>query len=58
MTLMFLLCLGCQMDKRLSKLETGMTKAQVLTVVGKRPKGGKTQDGGNRQSLGRSRTMG
>jgi len=55
---MFLLCLGCQMDKRLSKLETGMTKAQVLTVVGKRPKGDKTQDGGNRQSLGRSRTMG
>ena len=41
----FLMCVGCQMDKRFSQLQTGMTKAQVLKIVGKRPTGDKTQDG-------------
>jgi hypothetical protein len=40
-----LLCVSCQMDKRFSRLQTGMTKAQVLQIVGKRPTGDKTQDG-------------
>jgi hypothetical protein len=40
-----LICVGCQMDKRFSQLQTGMTKAQVLKIVGKRPTGDKTQDG-------------
>ena len=34
-----LLCISCQMDKRFSQLHTGMTKAQVLAVVGKKPTG-------------------
>lgn len=41
----FLICAGCQMDKRFSRLQTGMTKTQVLAIVGKRPTGDKTQDG-------------
>ena len=40
-----LLCVSCQMDKRFSRLQTGMTKTQVLAIVGKRPTGDKTQDG-------------
>jgi hypothetical protein len=44
-TVAVLLCVSCQMDKRFSKLQTGMTKAQVLTIVGKRPTGDKMQDG-------------
>ena len=44
-TVCFLICAGCQMDKRFSQLQTGMTKAQVLKIVGKRPTGDKTQDG-------------
>lgn len=31
--------LGCQMDQRFSKLQVGMTKAQVMTIVGKQPTG-------------------
>jgi hypothetical protein len=31
--------LSCQMDKRFSTLQTGMTKAQVLAIVGKKPTG-------------------
>ena len=34
-----LLCVGCQMDKRFSQLKTGMTKPQVLAIVGKKPTG-------------------
>jgi hypothetical protein len=41
----FLMSVGCQMDKRFSRLQTGMTKAQVLTIVGKRPTGDKMQNG-------------
>ena len=41
----FVMCVGCQMDKRFSRLQTGMTKTQVLAIVGKRPTGDKTQDG-------------
>jgi len=37
----FLLCIGCQMDKRFSQLQTGMTKQQVITIVAKRPTGDK-----------------
>ena len=44
-TATFLMCVGCQMDKRFSQLQTGMTKAQVLKIVGKRPTGDKIQDG-------------
>ena len=44
-TVTFLMCVGCQMDKRFSKLQTGMTKAQVLGIIGKRPTGDKLQDG-------------
>jgi hypothetical protein len=44
-TLTFLMCVGCQMDKRFSQLQTGMTKAQVMAIVGKRPTGHKIQDG-------------
>ena len=40
-----LLCVGCQMDKRFSQLQTGMTKEQVLKIVAKRPTGDKTQNG-------------
>jgi hypothetical protein len=31
------------MDKRFSRLQTGMTKTQVLGIVGKRPTGDKVQ---------------
>jgi hypothetical protein len=41
----FFVCVGCQMDKRFSRLQPGMTKAQVLAIVGKRPTGDKMQDG-------------
>jgi hypothetical protein len=34
-----ILLVGCQMDKRFSRLQTGMTKAQVLAIVGKKPTG-------------------
>jgi hypothetical protein len=34
-----LLCVSCQMDKRFSQLQVGMTKAQVLSIVGKKPTG-------------------
>jgi hypothetical protein len=44
-TLTFLVCGGCQMDNRFSKLQTGMTKAQVMAIVAKRPTGDKIQDG-------------
>ena len=44
-TLGLFLCVACQMDKRFSRLQTGMTKAEVLAVVGKRPTGDKQQDG-------------
>ena len=44
-TVCFLICVGCQMDKRFSQLQTGMTKPQVLKIVGKRPTGDKMQDG-------------
>jgi hypothetical protein len=40
-----LLCISCQMDKRFSQLQVGMTKSQVLTIVGKKPTGDKTQNG-------------
>lgn len=33
------------MDKRFARLQTGMTKSQVIATVGKRPDGDKTQDG-------------
>jgi hypothetical protein len=33
------LFVGCQMDKRFSQLQTGMTKNQVLAIVGKKPTG-------------------
>jgi hypothetical protein len=38
-----LLCVACQMDKRFSQLQTGMTKAQVMQIVAKKPTGHKTQ---------------
>ena len=38
-TLAVLLCVGCQMDKRFSQLKTGMTKPQVLAIIGKTPTG-------------------
>ena len=44
-TVVVLLCIGCQMDKRFSQLQTGMTKAQVMTIVGKKPTGDKTVNG-------------
>ena len=31
------------MDKRFSQLQTGMTKAQVMQIVGKKPTGDKVQ---------------
>jgi len=34
-----ILLFGCQMDQRFSKLQTGMTKAQVMAIVGKKPTG-------------------
>jgi hypothetical protein len=34
-----LLCLSCQMDNRFSRLQVGMTKTQVLAIVGKKPTG-------------------
>ena len=40
-----LLCIACQMDKRFSRLQVGMTKAEVLVTVGKRPNGDKTENG-------------
>ena len=40
-----LFLIACQMDKRFSRLQTGMTKTQVLAIVGKRPTGDKVQDG-------------
>lgn len=40
---------GCQMDKRFSRLQTGMTKAQVLAIVGKKPTGDKME--GNVETL-------
>jgi hypothetical protein len=39
LTFAVFLCIGCQMDNRFSKLQTGMTKAQVLAIVGKKPTG-------------------
>ena len=38
-TVAVFLCIGCQMDNRFSKLQTGMTKAQVMAIVGKKPTG-------------------
>jgi hypothetical protein len=38
-TITCLICVSCQMDKRFSQLQTGMTKAQVLAIVGKKPTG-------------------
>jgi hypothetical protein len=43
--LTFFLCVACQMDNRFSRLQTGMTKTQVLAIVGKRPTGDKTENG-------------
>lgn len=42
---MFFLCIGCQMDKRFSQLQTGMTKAQVIAIVQKKPTGDKNEGG-------------
>jgi hypothetical protein len=39
--LAFCVSVGCQMDNRFSQLQTGMTKAQVMAVVKKRPTGDK-----------------
>ena len=44
-----ILLIGCQMDKRFSRLQTGMTKAQVLAIVGKKPTGDKVE--GNFETL-------
>ena len=41
----FLLCTGCQKDKRFSRLQVGMTKSEVLAIVGKHPDGDTTRDG-------------
>ena len=41
----FLLCVSCQMDNRFSRLQVGMSKAQVMGIVGKRPTGDKTENG-------------
>ena len=40
-----LLLVACQMDKRFTRLQTGMTKEQVVAIVRKRPTGDKMQDG-------------
>lgn len=40
-----LLFVGCQMDHRFARLQTGMTKAEVMSIVAKRPSGDTTQDG-------------
>ena len=40
-----LLCVGCQMDKRFSRLQIGMPKSEVLAVVGKRPTHDVTENG-------------
>jgi hypothetical protein len=40
-----LLCAGCLMDQRVAKLQVGMTKAQVLAIVRKRPTGEKIENG-------------
>ena len=38
-----LLCIGCQMDKKFAKLQTGMTKSQVVGILGK-PDADKAED--------------
>ena len=39
------LCVSCQMDNRFSRLQVGMSKTQVMSIVGKRPTGDKTENG-------------
>ena len=39
------LCVACQMDKRFSRLQIGMTKQEVLTIVAKRPTHDTTENG-------------
>ena len=39
-----LLCVACQMDKKFSRLQTGMTKSQVVGILGK-PNGDKVENG-------------
>jgi len=48
-TFAVLFCIGCQMDNRFSKLQTGMTKAQVMAIVGKKPTGDTVE--GNTEKL-------
>jgi len=45
LSLLLLLCAGCQMDKRFSQLRVGMTKADVLAVVKKNPTHDTTENG-------------
>ncbi len=45
LSLLMLLCVGCQMDKRFSQLRVGMTKAEVLGIVKKNPTHDTTKDG-------------
>lgn len=40
-----LMCVACQMDKRFSRLQTGMTKSQVMAIVAKKPSGDTTENG-------------
>ena len=40
-----LLCVGCQMDKRFSQLQVGMTKSQVLGIIRKPPTHDTTENG-------------
>ena len=39
-----LLCLSCQMDKKFAQLQTGMTRSQVVGILGN-PDGAKMEDG-------------
>jgi hypothetical protein len=43
MAVCLLLCVGCQMDKRFARIQTGMTKSQVIGILGK-PDGAKLED--------------
>jgi hypothetical protein len=49
MALAVIFVAGCQMDKRFSQLQTGMTKTQVLAIVGKKPTGDTVE--GNTEKL-------
>jgi len=39
-----ILCVGCQMDKRFARIQTGMTKSDVVGILGK-PDAAKVEDG-------------